>query len=53
METKIKCPNLCFNGNDKFYSDNNKALFTLVDCKFCNGKCIIDENKLKKIDKLI
>ena len=34
----IKCPNNCFDGKVKYYSDDSKALYDLVKCHVCKGK---------------
>ena len=49
----VKCPNNCQEGKTKHYPDSKKALYDLVDCKFCKGKGTVPESELKSIEQSI
>jgi len=49
----VKCPNNCQQGKTKHYADNKKALYDLVNCRFCKGKGTVSESELKSIEQSI
>ena len=49
----VKCPNNCQQGKTKHYPDNRKALYDLVNCRFCEGKGTVSESELKSIEQSI
>ena len=49
----VKCPNNCQQGKTKHYLDNKKALYDLVNCKFCKGKGTVSGSELKSIEQSI
>lgn len=58
MENKInkdldvRCPNLCFDGQEKIH-DQDKAFFTFIKCKYCNGKGVVKQSDFDRINNLI
>lgn len=48
-----KCPNICFNGKVPFYTDPDKALYSLSECPYCKGKGKVSETDYEQIDKKI
>lgn len=49
----VKCPNNCYNGKVKHYSDKIKALFELVTCPYCRGKGEVPKEQYDRINKSI
>lgn len=45
----VICPNMCFNGKIKYYS--NRALFDLITCQYCKGEGLVKKVDVLKIEK--
>ena len=53
ISNKIKCPNFCFNGKIKHYSDVDKALYDMIECDVCKGTGEIPIHEYDKINSTI
>ncbi|BBI90582.1 hypothetical protein HYO65_gp190 [Tenacibaculum phage PTm1] len=49
---QTKCPNLCFNGSVKHFTED-RALFTMDNCKFCKGTGTVPKDEYESINKSI
>lgn len=47
----VRCPNLCFNGNVKHYSNDNRALYDMCMCQYCKGRGMVTIEELELIKK--